>query len=53
MMGSISGYSRSCQMNSFARSLEYINCRRGLPVPEMMKGVLFSVANREISLIRQ
>lgn len=30
------------QMNSFARSYEKINCRRGFPVPETRKGVLFS-----------
>jgi hypothetical protein len=28
-------------MNSLARSREYINCLRGLPVPDTTNGVLF------------
>jgi hypothetical protein len=42
-MGSISSYSLNCQMNNLARSLEKMNWRNGFPVPEMMKGVPFSV----------
>ena len=38
----MSSYSLSVQMNSFAKSREKMNCRRGLPVPETTNGVPFS-----------
>jgi hypothetical protein len=40
----------SCQMKSFARSREKMNCRRGVPDPETVKGVPFSDVRKRVSI---
>lgn len=37
IIGSTSLYSRNTQIISLARSMEYMNCLKGLPVPSTLK----------------